>query len=213
MKVEPVRKYPEPQLPTRDAVDAHPELLRLIPRRWQANAAVVTALVSAGILLQSGLLKAEDQPVIPGKMMRPMVTLTEPEARQIIVDEAKKVGVSFSPDAETLNLPLSSLDQNPGAEHTQPEMTSITLDGSDRKHKVSYEYISRADLQALSARRGHTVFATSAAAAIKARGKRRFKENVFTVTEVVGYDRESAENKLRAQVQDFIKWLKGQGVI
>lgn len=214
MRIEPVRRYPHPKLPTREVADENPELLRLLPKRWQTNPAVLAALIGAGVLMQcSRPAMAEERGVLMGKIAPPRAMLTESEARAVVVDEAKKAGIKFEADKETLLLPLASLDEGAGTNPCWAESTPITLDGSDKKHKISYEYISEGDLKALSARRGHAVSAESVANVIKARGKEDLKENVLAITEVEGLSREEAQKKLRAQVKDFIKWLKAQGVI
>jgi len=35
MSIEPVKSYRAPNYPTRTILDTHPELLRLLPKRWQ----------------------------------------------------------------------------------------------------------------------------------------------------------------------------------
>lgn len=214
MKLEPISQYTTPKLPTRKIVDAHPELLRLLPKRWQGNAAVVTALMGAGLLMQSsGSVLAEQGARLAGDVMI-TVSLSESEARRIIVEEAKRAGVTFAADRKTLDISLGSLNTTP--QSTEPEAaatTHITLDGTNTKLGVSYEYISDIDEKALSARGGGVVSSESAAAAIRAESSKALKGRVLVIPGVETYSREEADRQLRAQVKDFIKWLKAQGVI
>jgi hypothetical protein len=212
VRIEPVRRYARPQLPTREIVDANPELLRLLPKRWQGNSAVLMAMVGTGLLLQcSGSVLAKGSVPLPGSPLPPQLILSESEARRIIVEEAKKAGIVFAADSRTLDIPLSSLctEPKPRTEAT----TRITLDGTDAKLGVSYEYVSEKDTQALSARCGCTVSEETAAAAIRATGKAPPKGRLLVVSDISGFSRKEADGKIRTQVQDFIKWLKAQGVI
>jgi hypothetical protein len=94
VEIRPIRRYPAPHLPTREIVDQHPEILRLLPKRWQHNPAVLTAMVGVGLLLQcGGAVLAKQKPVFMGLPAPPALT-SESEARRVIVAEAK-LGVSY----------------------------------------------------------------------------------------------------------------------
>ena len=215
MKLQPVRRYPRPQLPTRTIVDENPDLLRLLPRRWQGNAAVLTAMVSAGLLLQckASVLAQECQP-LAGVPMPPSIRVSESEARRIIVDEAKKSGVVFRADRKALAVPITSLAAAPikGSEASDAT-TRITLDGTDAKRGISFEYVSELDTKAVSKRIGGIATVNSVTNALTEEGKKQLKGRVLVVPEAIAYSREEADKQLRAQVKDFIKWLKAQGVI
>ena len=42
--VSPVNHYSEPDYPTCEFLEAHPELLRILPKRWRTKPLVLTAL-------------------------------------------------------------------------------------------------------------------------------------------------------------------------
>jgi len=58
LRVEPVKSYAPPKLPTQE--EANPELLKKLPSRWQKNAAVVTCMGFVGVLTLSGFANAMD---------------------------------------------------------------------------------------------------------------------------------------------------------
>jgi hypothetical protein len=116
MKVAPVRSYARPGYPIRPEVDADPEMLRLLPKRWQGNAAVVAALTACLAMTCSSksAAKAAQPRVAPifehgdGQgtfgciAANPPVFLSEDEARKVITDEAKRAGITFAPDSKTV---------------------------------------------------------------------------------------------------------------
>lgn len=85
------------------------------------------------------------------------VFLSEEEARQVIVEEAKKAGLMFQADAKRLTgLPLPVTDQYDFLNDESPRVTkkpkpprtvtgTLVLDGTDAKRSVSYEYVSEED--------------------------------------------------------------------
>src|SRR5450759_3640970 len=108
MKIEPIREYMGPRLPTREIVDENPELLRLLPKRWQTNSTVVAALTACLVMTscRNGQAASTPTKVAPvfehGKgvgsfgciAVNPPIFLSEDEARQVIVEEAKRAGIS-----------------------------------------------------------------------------------------------------------------------
>lgn len=60
MELEPMKRYREPVYPTRRALNEKPELLRLVPARWQANTAVLTTLATFGLLAMPQWVAADD---------------------------------------------------------------------------------------------------------------------------------------------------------
>lgn len=272
MKIEPLRSYAEPQLPTREIVDEHPELLRLLPKRWQANSAVVAALTACLALTTCGKSQAAHSPTKVSPVfehgdgigsfgciaVNPPVFLSEDEARQVIVEEAKHAGISFAPDGKTLHdITLNTkgtFEPVKDAEgkwhyHTNygRQTRSIALDGFDRKRNISFEYVSQQDLKDWNA--GVTVNGTSrnddmigTAKSLDdgiAKAKPGGTYGVFydpaigwkdaraKTTDLIPLSQDwktenakvdataakMAREELRKQVQDFIKWLKAQGVI
>lgn len=216
MELQSVRRYPQPQLPTHHEAEANPELLRLLPKRWQRNSAVLTAMVGAGLLLQcSASVLAKDEPArLMGDVAAPLVIMSESDARRIIVDEAKKAGINFTADKKKLNVPITALAAAPiKGNEASDATTTITLDGTDLTRAISYEYVSDIDTKAVSKRIGGFATAVSVSNALREESKKHLKGRVLLVSEVRTYDRDQADRQLRTQVQDFIKWLKAQGVI
>ena len=54
MKVTPIKQYSRPNFPTRTILDERPELLRLVPKRWQRNPVVIAALAATAALATAG---------------------------------------------------------------------------------------------------------------------------------------------------------------
>jgi hypothetical protein len=296
MQIKPVSSYGEPGYPIRPEVDARPEILRLLPKRWQGNAAVVAALTACIALATCGKSAAQDSPsrVAPvfihgggigafGCMsVSPPVFLSEDDARKVIVDEAKRAGISLAPDSKTVEgVQLPTLERravNAGTRtdasgnklhsfQTKPEKVTnlhsfqakpvkvtkarpIVLDGFDRKHNIAFEYVSSQDfndwkmserlstvysydLRDAADKLRNAILQTESAGtygvfydplvreacgvAKPAGGRAEFKAPCTdwqagrTNSRAVELD--LAREQLRAQVKDFIKWLKAQGVI
>ncbi len=271
MRIEPLHRYADPQLPTHDVVQEHPELLRLLPKRWQANATVVAALGACVAMSATGDAQAADRPtkVAPifehGKgsgsfgcsAVNPPIFLSEGDARQVIVEEAKRAGIRFGSDGRTLKgitMPtdgtLARVDDGKGGAKWEPksgtQVVSIPMDGLEQKRNIAFEYISEQDLKDLKT--GSTTWGmvtsrdTLGTAKALAEGITKTKPGgtygVF-YDPAIGwsdaYDAakphdhtqhysvigertnamaaKMAREELRKQVQDFIKWLKAQGVI
>lgn len=134
MKVSPVARYIKPSYPTHTVLDDHPELLKLVPRRWRGNPAVVAALTGVCLLIAGYKAQAAQKASRPGKsLVAPVFVrnpqhgtgrasvggigsavylLNEDEARQVITDEARRAGVVFKPDRLTLanvNSPVTDI--------------------------------------------------------------------------------------------------------
>ncbi len=243
MKVTSIKHYSEPGFPTRSILDERPELLRLVPKRWQKNPVVIAALAGIAALasgaqgatsqdshttVMPGIeIKAEDYPAWTlGDVAAPIVILPEEEARRIICDEAKKAGLDFRPDVLTVTVPTPDFlkkqaESREGKQEKPGGTFSLVMDGTDKKHKVSYEYVSDADSSKWQHLRPGQVtldtdpgLVTTPAQDLNA---------VFGKAKPAGHYRAFAacgengvgaiRNDLRAQVRDFIKWLKAQGVI
>jgi len=264
MEITPLKKYAVPEYPIRPEIDARPEILRLLPRRWQANSAVVAALTACLAMSGCGKSGAADAPsrVAPifehgdgnGAFgciaINPPVFLSEDEARNVIVDEAKRAGISFSTDDKVLpsvEVPVTTTNSS-GSRRLRNR--ALTLDGYEAKHNIGFEYVSVTDFNDWKGLdiNGSTVSSYRIIDAAKvlregiAKAKPGGAYGVF-YDPCVGpmdvekryeyhgsYGRTEAERKaeyakleameldlareqLRAQVKDFIKWLKAQGVI
>lgn len=117
MKVMPVKQYSEPDFPTRNIIDEHPELLRLVPKRWRGNPVVIAALTGMlAITLGVRSFAAPDEAKQKARVapifehgqgqgsfgcvaVNPPVFLSEDEARKVILEEAKRAGIDFKVDS------------------------------------------------------------------------------------------------------------------
>jgi hypothetical protein len=146
MKLSPLRKYRGPDYPTQEILAQHPELLRVLPRRWQNNAVVLGTLAGLLALMEQSTAQAGDKsslhvaPVFEhGKgqgalgciVVSPPVFLTEAEARDVIEEEAKKAGVGFAERGHKLErVPFAFLEKYIVLEDPKPESaTTTTSDG------------------------------------------------------------------------------------
>jgi len=130
MLIKPVKRYRPPGYPAQDVLRRHPELLRLLPRRWRDAPLVVSALSLAclvlaardGVAADSAGKGAEDGARPPAQAARvaPIFhhgtgrgafgcvsvaapyLLSEDEARQVIVEEAATAGIHFTTPGKTL---------------------------------------------------------------------------------------------------------------
>ena len=236
MQVKPVKQYQMPAYPTRSILDVHPELLRLAPRRWQQCAVVMSAVIAAGAftLLRWQPAGAETAtkeqqtvsrvaPLFPkgvesriyglkGDMPAPTF-LSEADARQVILEETKKAGLNFEMDKQTIkDLPL----ENPRLKdpNQAPVKLTLTLDGTDAKRNISFEYVSHTDMDEWKqpARCGYDELTVADTL------RNSLEQAKPAGTYALFYDPEAGESaaakdNLRAQVKEFLLWLKAQGVL
>jgi len=161
VEITPLTRYREPNFPTREILDDHPELLRILPNRWRQNAVVTTALTAACSLAMMSAGRAHAAPndrVAPIFMhgagdLRGMfatmpttspIFLPEDEARLIIVEELKKAGLDITPDRPKL-IAVSYALKDPKTEEVHREQHDLVLDGEDAERHVAYEYLSQDD--------------------------------------------------------------------
>lgn len=277
MKLSPLKGYGRPGYPIRPEVDAQPELLRLLPKRWQGNAAVVAALTACLAMSCRSASAAKDTPSRVAPIFEhgdgagsfgciatnPPVFLSEDEARKVIVDEAKRAGIEFAADGKVMpavKTPVTSrwgfredFGKN-GDYHAKKRgyVRAVTLDGFDERRHVAFEYVSKSDFMdwhasltglamstvshydivgaAKDLREGIVKAKPGGACVVfydpcvgpkdaeKRYGYRRTDcrsdaEWKAERAKVEAMQRDLAREQLRAQVKDFIKWLKAQGVI
>ena len=235
MRIEPIRYYVEPGFPTHRVLEEHPELLTALPERWRVNP-IVLATLAGSCLILAGLTGCrakstqaapqqpnnrrlhQIRPVILGKPARIVTELGELESRKIIVNEAKKHGIFFSPTKKKVKvtIPLSAQDKKQAVSKSVDLV--FELDGLDEKHRLAYEVVSRLDAESLASK--YPWFTDlagygpdNAARKLDTELKKDQKEHYFVVATPECYTEKDAEKQLRKQVQDFIKWLKAEGVI
>jgi hypothetical protein len=245
--VKPVRQYGTPRFPSRPILDEHPEILHLIPQRWQANPVVLAALVGL-VTLATGCKAAsatEPQPkatsliaplFIHGegrgtfgcRAVNPPVFLSEAEAREVIIEEAKKAGVKFVNDSSVLGSLKVDLHTPGKAKQTVP----LTVDGKDNKKNISFVFVSQSDTEKWNAPSMSTVdhydAKKDALKLVDQIRKAKLKGVIATFYEpfaspqrqkaiswvqIIKETKEDDREELRNQVKDFVKWLKAQGVI
>ncbi len=266
VRITPVERYTTPRFPTREVLDEHPELLKLVPKRWRGNAVVISALAMACLVGSAGQSEAARKakpgafqvaPVFQhgegrGAMgcvaVNPPIFLSEDEARQVINEEAKKAGITFADDAVILrDFPVPVTDPNaflhkPEERGPSTQLGRLALDGVDAKRNIAYEFVSEADFNEWT--KGGPVATVQEINTIGTAGvlKDSFATAKPAGSYAVFYDpatgysdaykrihqkdkpspgweaihaeaRAVSREELRKQVQDFIKWLKAQGVL
>lgn len=252
MQLKPVKRYSEPTYPINTILEEHPELLYAVPERWRGNKAVIAALTGLCLLSASYHAQATKNvkstptriaPVFQHgdgrgsfgcEAINPPVVLSEAEARQVIIEEAKRSGIVFN--QKDVELPSVKIQLEVDMSlYPEGKTEVLKLDGKDTKRNIGFEYVSMDDTelwQAASNGTAHTVEPLKAAKLLRkqlATGKPRGTYGVFydpfvrpksadsrnqNVTEISEYDASKAsKEELRAQVRDFIKWLKVEGVI
>lgn len=265
--IRPVQHYTEPNYPIRSILDKHPELLKLVPRRWRGNPTVIAALTALCLMTlnhRASADKPSDKPpcrVAPifqhgdgrgafgCEMVAPPTFLSEAEARQVIVEEAKRMGIFFEPETRTLKGVTPPIFDEYGrllaADEAEPRQPAprIKPDGADRRRKVSYIFVSESDLltwQRDTGSKEPVKYSYNLKQAAQLLGERvclsQPQEFVGVLYDPVAWapfprglsgqaewqtarqehevkSRQLSLDQLRAQVRDFIKWLKAQGVI
>jgi len=61
MKLAPLKNYRGPDYPTREILDQHPELLRVLPRRWRNSPVVLGTLAGLLALMEQSEVRAADK--------------------------------------------------------------------------------------------------------------------------------------------------------
>jgi hypothetical protein len=273
MRIKPVSSYNKPVYPIRPEINARPEILRLLPKRWQANPTVVAALTACIALANCGRSIAADTPTCVAPVFKhgdgtgsfgcvavnPPIFLSEDEARKVIVEEAKRAGITFTSDGKTLanieiptnaeSVPVTGADGKTRFERKHGMQTvSIELDGLSKKRGIAYEFVSGQDLR--DWKTGVTEYGTAGSEDVIGTAKAladgiteakpggtygvfydpavgwndaRKKAEPLDYSDPQGWQARNAKVKaaanqlareeLRAQVKDFIKWLKAQAVI
>ncbi len=238
MRIEPLPHYRPPRYPTHLRVEAHPELLRLVPRRWRGSPAVLAALGATCVLLdgcarsrpaaQTATRKPPASLVAPvfrhgsGQAsfgcvsISPPTFMTEDEARAAIAQEARAAGLRFVKD-------------------TSGGSRAARTAGVDKARNVHYEFVSMDRAEEIDDQ-GRGVVST-AWSVDTVKGAEKVRQGLATRQAPGAYavfyqpkcdseewrsmDFKKAERTIRAeerallkaQVRDFVKWLKAQGVI
>lgn len=170
MKVTRVKRYSRPRFPTKQILEEHPEMLRIVPVRWRKNPVVLTALAGLCVLMMSckpptavfSVKTAGTAPLFKHGEARgtfgciavnPPIFLSEDEARQVVIEEAGKAGINFQPDVKTIEeIPVVVKNrrvQYDGENEPEKKNINLLLDGCEQKRGIAFEVVSSKDLRDL----------------------------------------------------------------
>lgn len=171
-------------------------------------------------------------------VISPPVFLSEEEAREIITGELKKENIIF----DKIDMPVEEItfmetfeQYDWGAElPLMVKDNALVLDGLDTKHNLGYEYISREDYFPMGGERSNSTVQAFDVKRI-AQNARDKLEDYAKINAVVFYDpmeemvtdsysedayeqafvsaKQKAAEKLKAQVRDFVEWIKKEGIL
>lgn len=167
-----------------------------------------------------------------GDMASMPAFISEDEAMSIINETAKDYGLSFSaagaPEFSNVCQPVTDLtpeDETSAKPSQQGNMVSLKADFVDKEHGIVIEFVSVEDVKKWSGEKegiAETYKTKDAAEQLS-----EALENAYTgkyITAAVLYDPCESERKesearalseadIKAQADDFFKWLKSQGII
>jgi len=267
MDLKPVKHYAGPRYPTSAYLVEHPELLRLVPKRWRGNKVVLATLGAAAVLVTSCqslhvsgklapiFVHGEGRGTFGCRATNPPVLLSEDEARAVITAEAAKAGLKF--DFRGFEIPRAHIPETDKCsdrmfddlirplKHVQ--VSRLTLDGFDKARRIGYEYVSKDDVEEWEYKPNYEDCTgwTDDMRTTAQRLRLGLEESPDVPTVGIFYDpgmdmhtawnvrnledslkgidpkqdhRSSepvrySEELLRAQVRDFIHWLKAQRII
>jgi hypothetical protein len=204
LKVSPVRRAGTPGYPGREEVLARPGLLEKLPVRWQACR---RAAAAAGLLATVSLAGCVPPPVTAGVPLPPP-SLSEADAMALIGETARSYGLALKQDVDRAGISSKvgylTLDQSDGKGYTSCDLRDGTrLDAWDAAKKVGFEYISGEAVASGSVDVTDAVAGTDPVEHLQGDGA------VLVVYPVY----EGGQDSLKAQVQEFLDWLKAEGVI
>ncbi|MDQ7823528.1 MAG: hypothetical protein RDV48_12085 [Candidatus Eremiobacteraeota bacterium] len=169
------------------------------------------AAAEKGVLVAPLFARGEGRGSSGGIAARPLTTLTEDEARNIIENELRKSGVSF--DRHKVAVGGAVVEGAAGK-----EKVPLVADGLDTKHNLAYEYVPAREYEkidkidkGLVTEVNYKAFAESVRQGFLKEGT--LNAAVFYDPMPEGYKKADAEKLLRMQVQDFVKWAKEQGIL
>jgi hypothetical protein len=181
----------------------------------------------AGSLVAPLFIHGDGHGTFGCRAVNPPVFLSEEEAREVVIEEAKRAGIQFKaggPAIAGVEMPKRSVKDPFGK-------ATLVADGFDAKNGIAFVVVSEKDADQWTKPDGSTVDyydAKALAAEVVAKiGKTKRKGVVGTFYEPFAspertggnWEQERAKalvqgrEELRKQVRDFVKWLKSQGVI
>jgi hypothetical protein len=159
LKILPVKRYMPPSYPTRAMLRTHPDLFRRSPKRWH-NSALIAALLAttaSATWADSGQIASQaTRAVLPTGVPPPpvvyFVALSEADACQVINEQLEEAGLHTTTEqliTRNLALETASPNQLPAQSGSITETISITFDGANIEHGISYEFLSWDDRAAI----------------------------------------------------------------
>ncbi len=234
MKIVPMKKYKTPAYPDLQTAANNPDLLKKLPSRWENSAAVKTAIAGLAAISLCGCSQRAGSvaPIFEHGagtgslgcvMVAPPVFMSEQEAMAVIRKEAAAAGITLddTPDSSGLGAKLEASDEarkiavvfiSKDDARVTPDVSSVTsynmkkraeltakkLEGNSGKYHVGVFYDPGADSDEYDKILNRYLSADDRSASMS-----QYEE------EVKAYH----EENLRAQVKDFIEWLRGEGII
>lgn len=216
-----MKRYDIPIYPTKDMVERDGSILEAIPKRWKNNAPISVLLSGLLVLPLSGCDYGRTAGVPEPKMN----SLTEEEARLVIMEEAKKSGINFEvTDKEIKNIEMLFEDAYNKKGEIKDSKTYITLqlDGYDEEKKIAFEYITESDFYewtSSAVNQGKLEYCNYNEEVVLKNLKEAANRNEENITVGTFYSPmnsdsvEASDKILRKQVREFIEWLKSEGII
>ena len=216
LSCQPARRYRAPAYPSKLEALADPGMLRgNLPSRWRSRkelAGAAALFLSAGTLGTTGCIPYESMTIQPeaGIVAPPTaVCLSEAAVLDFVKDELARHGVSVEKHVEfpTVQM-LNAYD----------ETQTFVADLASADATIAIEYVMTWDdyYLAESGKLDSEEIARRLTAEINAQAPEVYFWAFADPAAALMYETDSCEevhDVLRAQVRDFVDWLKGQGAI
>ncbi|MFA6309235.1 MAG: hypothetical protein WC677_05780 [Clostridia bacterium] len=243
MKIEKVVKTRKVRVPTKTEVLNDCSLLRILPKRWQKNKIVIAAVTSllaismtscdSGNIKIAPVFKHGVGSSYSGGMSGGPMPINEDEAKKIIIKEANLLGlklVNKEIKIDQVSVPTTSIvlessaklwkiSRYDNAKFKLKKPASFNLDLESDNGTVGIEYVSMSDYYDWSVPEENASTASSSKPlkAAEVLVQDGFKNAKSDKVKAIGVFYDPSEEKsvemLKEQVADFVKWLKGQGLI
>ena len=214
MKVTPVQSYKKANYPDKERIKADPALLLSMPKRWLRNGATCAVLAVTSILLLS---RSKPEPTFDlGEFMGINVSPSfyiESDAETIIEEEFRAAGIHMKPSDLAMNdlsFPVYYVKYGKVAIGQTTAHSGFSPDGYDAEKHIAYDfevddlnhewylYPSFEILQSGNQAQGADSFVRAV--------------NADTPDFALAMFQDNDTSDLRAQVRDFLAWLKAQGI-
>lgn len=218
LTLQPIAEYTTPKYPTRLQMAEKPDLLRVLPARWKIRA-LVAALGIMPIIALSGADQRQ-QPVIVGSTAPPPY-ISEEDANRVVTGDLKRYGLQFKPSAT--NYPDVVAHQEfdrtirgkPSTSGTLLNTTTVDVQSTavDAKHHVTLVYLPPVmEGEAGGQFRDGEAIVNSVRVSAYSISQSLHEQHPDQYFVVIRTGMGSAEY-IRAQLTDFIAYLKAENVI